>query len=64
VTGWRATAVEDRSTEDLVRDFTRELYEFTATHRGLMLALITAGEPCRSVTSRPTGHGRSPTYIS
>jgi AcrR family transcriptional regulator len=42
VAGWEATPVEKLSTPELVAGFTRALYEFTATHRGLMLALIAA----------------------
>jgi AcrR family transcriptional regulator len=38
----RADVLQELGTADVIARFTRELYEFTATHRGLMLALIAA----------------------
>ena len=42
VDGWRSASVEDLSTADLIGGFTRSLYQFTATHRGLMITLLAA----------------------
>ncbi len=42
VTEWRTASLSSLSTPDLIAGFTRQLYDFTATHRGLMLALIAA----------------------
>jgi AcrR family transcriptional regulator len=42
VENWRSASIERLSTEDLIGGFTRDLYHFTATHRGLMIALLAA----------------------
>jgi AcrR family transcriptional regulator len=42
VEDWRATSASDLSTHDLIAGFTRSLYDFTATHRGLIMALLAA----------------------
>jgi len=42
VKDWRNASLSTLSTPELIAGFTRQLYDFTATHRGLMLALIAA----------------------
>jgi len=42
VEDWRATTALDLSTHDLIAGFTRSLYDFAATHRGLIMALLAA----------------------
>jgi AcrR family transcriptional regulator len=42
VKDWRNASLSTLSTPELIAGFTRRLYDFTATHRGLMLALIAA----------------------
>lgn len=42
VDDWRNTSVSELSTDDLIAGFTRSLYDFTARHRGLILALLAA----------------------
>lgn len=42
VEDWLATSALDLSTHDLIAGFTRSLYDFTATHRGLIMALLAA----------------------
>jgi AcrR family transcriptional regulator len=42
ISGWRAGSLDELSNADLIGGFTRDMYEFTRTHRGLMLALISA----------------------
>ena len=39
---WRATSISDMSTPDLIRGFTESLYDFTLTHRGLIIAMLAA----------------------
>lgn len=42
VDGWRASTTADLATPELIAGFTEELYDFTRSHRGLMLTLIAA----------------------
>ena len=42
VNEWRNASLSTLSTPELISGFTRELYDFTVTHRGLMMALIAA----------------------
>lgn len=42
VKDWRNTSTSTLSTPELIAGFTRQLYDFTVTHRGLMLTLIAA----------------------
>jgi AcrR family transcriptional regulator len=42
VDDWRRSSVSALSTDDLIAGFTRSLYNFTATHRGLIIALLAA----------------------
>jgi AcrR family transcriptional regulator len=39
---WRSTSVSARSTRDLIAGFTESLYDFSTTHRGLIVALLAA----------------------
>jgi AcrR family transcriptional regulator len=42
ISGWRAGSLDEISNEELIGGFTQDMYEFTRTHRGLMMALIAA----------------------
>ena len=42
ISRWQAGALDELPDDELIGGFTRDMYEFTRTHRGLMLALIGA----------------------